>query len=99
LPYDASSADFKGFVVMAGRPHEFPDPKDRSPNSPTMIAKASKVLGLYNQSNPDDKRERVTEPVRDWFVKEADKEGWNDAEFHGSDCLLKAEIQHQKPKK
>jgi hypothetical protein len=80
---------------MAGRPHEFPDPKDRSPNSPTVIANSDKVLGLYNRANPKDKRERVTEPVRNWFLDQATNEGWNDAAFHGSDCLLTAEVTHQ----
>lgn len=84
---------------MAGRPHEFPDPRDRSPNSPTVIAKGNKVLSLYNRANPGDKRERVTEPVREWFLKESEKEGWNDAKFHGSDCLLEADIKHVKPAK
>lgn len=81
---------------MTGRPFEFPDPSDRSPNSPSVIAKADKVLGLYNRANPTDKREKVTEPVRDWFTDQADTEGWNDAVFHGSDCVLTADIEHKK---
>jgi len=33
------------------RPFVAPDPNDRSPNEPTMIASLSQVLGLYNQAN------------------------------------------------
>ncbi|BAQ82449.1 uncharacterized protein PST29_4560 [Pseudomonas sp. St29] len=77
---------------MAGRPFEFPDPSDCSPNSPTVIAKANQVLGNYNRANPTDKRQKVTDPVRNWFNDQALKEGWKTAEFHGSDCLLTADV-------
>ncbi|MNJ59386.1 hypothetical protein D3C77_550680 [compost metagenome] len=77
---------------MKGRPFEFPDPNDCSPNSPSVITKADKVLGLYNRANPKDKREKVTDPVRTWFLDRAGEEGWSNAEFHGSDCLLKAKV-------
>lgn len=77
---------------MAGRPYVFPDPLDRSPNHPSIIVKPADVLGNYNRAHRDDKRERVTDPVKNWFVQEALKQGWKAAKFHGSDCVLDADV-------
>ncbi len=74
------------------RPFVAPDPNDRSPNEPTVIASSNQVLGLYNQENPDDKREKVTDPVKQWYTNEMIKIGWADAKFHGSQCLLEANV-------
>ncbi len=74
------------------RPFVFPDPKDRSVNSPTTIISSAQVLGNYNQEHPDNKRERVTDVVKEWFQEQAKEEGWSESEFHGSDCLLVADV-------
>lgn len=74
------------------RPFIFPDPKDRSPNEPTIAVQQSHVLGNYNQANPEDKREKVTEPVKDWFKGQAEDAGWSSADFHGSVCVLTADV-------
>ena len=74
------------------RPFVAPDPKDRSPNEPTFIASSAQVLGLYNQENSDDKRERITEPVKIWYVGEMKKIGWSEANFHGSQCVMEANV-------
>lgn len=81
------------------RPFIIPDPNDRSPNEPTYIASLTQVLGLYNQENPTDKREKVTEPVKQWYGEEMRKNGWSGATFHGSQCLLEADVVLNKPKK
>lgn len=80
------------------RPFVAPDPNDRSPNEPTKIASLNQVLGLYNQENPDNRRERVTDPVRQWYVDEMLKLGWASATFHGSQCLLEANVTLKKSK-
>ena len=74
------------------RPFIAPDPRDRSPNEPTYIASSAQVLGLFNQENPDDKHEKVTEPVRHWYSAKMHKAGWSSATFHGSQCMLKADV-------
>ncbi|HEQ0128732.1 TPA: hypothetical protein VDW69_003170 [Pseudomonas aeruginosa] len=80
------------------RPFVAPDPGDRSPNEPTLIASSAQVLGLYNQENPDDKRVKVTEPVKEWYATEMTKLGWKTAAFHGSQCMLEADVVLKKHK-
>lgn len=78
------------------RPYVFPDPKDRSPNAPTIIANATQVLGNYNQEHrdvPEGTRAKVTDVVKKWFKDQALEQGWATAEFHGSECLLTANIE------
>ncbi|MBK9218522.1 MAG: hypothetical protein IPL70_08915 [Uliginosibacterium sp.] len=74
------------------RPRVFPDPDDRSVNSPSIIVNAEDVLGYYNQQVSDDKKERVVESVKTWYQAEAIKQGWQSAEFHGNQCVLTADI-------
>jgi hypothetical protein len=74
------------------RPYSMPDPRDRSVNSPSIIVKAAQVLGYYNAVNKDDKKERVVDSVKKWYIEQAKKEGWAKASFHGSDCLLEASV-------
>lgn len=71
------------------RKYEFQDPKDRSPNSPAIIAKATRVKALYNQAHPEDKIENVTEKVRTWFSDEAKRIGWDEVSFAGNECVLR----------
>ncbi len=80
------------------RPFVAPDPGDRSPNEPTFIASSAQVLGLYNQENPDDKRAKVTDPVKQWYASEMTKQGWSNATFHGSQCMLEANVILKKSK-
>ncbi len=63
------------------RPFVYPDPKDRSINEPTYVVSQVQVLGNFNQAHPDDTREKVTDPVKQWFKDEARKLGWKSAEF------------------
>jgi hypothetical protein len=58
-----------------------PDPKDRSVNSPSYIANADQVLGYYNAHNKDEKKERVVDSVKKWYVDKAQKEGWKRPPF------------------
>lgn len=74
------------------RPFVAPDPKDRSVNEPTQVVSAKQVLGLYNQEADDDKKERVVECVKSWYVQRMLKSGWSDATFHGNQCVLSADV-------
>jgi hypothetical protein len=74
------------------RPFLFPDPKDRSINEPTLVVSQVQVIGNFNHAHPEDSREKVTDPVKAWFKEEALKAGWKNAEFHGSQCVLTAEL-------
>lgn len=75
--------------MAKGRPFEFPDPDDRSANEPAIIVKVPQILGLYNQAHPEEPMSRVVQSVQDWFVQEARKENWSNAEFAGSECILR----------
>lgn len=74
------------------RPFELPDPNDRSVNEPTAIMSSRQVLGLYNQENPDDKKERVVDSVKEWLESHAKQAGWAASKFSGSQAILTANI-------
>lgn len=75
-------------MKMAGK-YVFPDPNDRSKNDPCIIMENKKVLGIYNQSHPDEEdMQKVTEKVQDWIKKEANKIGWDEVKFAGGQCIL-----------
>lgn len=76
------------------RPRIFPDPNDRSVNSPSIIVDSVDVLGYYSQQTGDEK-ERVVDSVKDWYKKEAVNQGWASAEFHGNQCVLIANIERK----
>lgn len=80
---------FKKEIQMAK--FQFPDPDDRSINNPSTIADSDRVLNLYNQENGED-RERVTDSVKTWFTEQALANGWSDADFHGSGCVLSVDL-------
>lgn len=67
----------------------FPDPNDRSKNEPCVIVSGKKVMGIYNQSNSNEEMQKVTDKVKDWFTKQAKEQGWDEASFAGSQCILK----------
>lgn len=72
------------------RLHSFPDPDDMSKNNPGIIVNSNQVLGIYNRfHDDDDAMQKVTQKVQEWFVKEAKSQGWDKAEFLGSQCILK----------
>lgn len=70
------------------RPYEMPDPNDASPNNPGRIIAKEHVIGLYNQANPDDKMQRVTDKVKEWIQKEALNAGWDEAKVIDSQCSV-----------
>ena len=70
------------------RPYVLPDPDDQSKNKPSTIANSDQVLGIYNKENPDDKMQKVTKKVQDWFCTTAKERGWDKAEFCGNQCIL-----------
>lgn len=70
------------------RPFIFPDPNDRSPNSPSVIVSAPQILGIYKQYTGES-MERVTKKVQDWFCDKAKSQyNWDSASFSGSQCVL-----------
>ena len=69
------------------KPYVFPDPDDRSKNSPYADVPSARVINLYNQSTDSDAR-RLTEKIRTWFKQEALDLGWDDAEFSDTGCRL-----------
>ena len=69
-----------------------PDPKDRSVNAPSIIASSEQVLGYYNSKNKSDKKERIVDSVKNWYKEEAIRQGWENANFHGSECLLEVTV-------
>jgi hypothetical protein len=72
-----------------GRPYSFPDPDDRSKNDPSIIVSSEHVLGIYNrESGDEDKMQKVTTKVRDWFLYRATELGWDESYFSGSQCIL-----------
>lgn len=71
------------------RRYSFPDPDDRSKNNPKFVCDSDKVLGIYNNDVEADQRmQKVTKKVQDWFVNEAKAQGWSKAEFAGNQCIL-----------
>ena len=75
------------------RKYYFPDPNDRSANAPSVIVSKPQVIGLWNQANPSDKLERVTERVQEWFIERSKTFKWDSAHFSGNECQLVAAIQ------
>ena len=75
----------------------FPDPKDRSYNEPGIIVDQPKVLGLFNQeTGQSPKRQIVTEDIKKWFREEAERRGWDSADFLGNQCALKVDFNNHK---
>lgn len=76
------------------KPFSVPDPKDRSINEPSVIVSAKNVLGLFNQEHdPEDRKERIVDSVKEWYTDRMKQEGWDTVEFHGNQCVLTAKIQ------
>ncbi len=80
-------------TVKQGRPHEMPDPDDRSPNSPHIIVERKSVLGLYNQAHSSKPAKVVSETVRKWFDGDATGIGWADTTWvDDNTVMLRANI-------
>lgn len=75
------------------RPFIFPDPNDRSANSPSFIVSSTQILGIYKQYTGET-MERVTKKVQDWFCDIAKNNYfWDDASFSGNQCVLSVKIE------
>ena len=74
--------------MSRGRPYEWPDPKDRSPNNPQVLVPAEQVRSLYNQET-DQKAKNVSETVRTQFEKYAKDAGWEEVEWASNTAVLK----------
>ena len=76
-----------------------PVPEDRSINAPTHIVSGNQVLGLYNQNNDKaNRRERVNDTVKSWFIQRMKSLGWSEVTFSGNQAILKANLELKKPK-
>jgi hypothetical protein len=75
---------------MPGRPYEFPSPNDRSVNNPHTTVERDHILGLYNQSHPNDQAKNLSDTVRNWFRQEADSLGWKTVSFVDDIAILGA---------
>jgi hypothetical protein len=86
-------------VATAGK-MKFPNPNERSIDSPAVFCPAARVLGLVNQSTGGDAK-RISKNVREEFTKQAHEKGWDIVGFlpevqseHGAGCLL---VKHLAP--
>lgn len=72
------------------RRYVFPDPDDRSPNTPMVVMSQVKVTGLYNQDHPEDQdMKNVTEKVKEWITRTAQEYGWDSISFaKDNTCVL-----------
>jgi hypothetical protein len=68
------------------------DPKDRSPNSSSVLVAAPQILGYFNQRHEGKKQQNVTDPVKDLHKKEAIASGWSSVTFAGNQCVLHANV-------
>lgn len=71
----------------------FPDPRDRSVNSPAVLVNSQEVIDYWTQQSGKSVTDD-TSIIRDWYTAEAMKEGWSKVEFQGCyyQCLLKANV-------
>lgn len=68
--------------------HEWPDPKDRSPNKPHKLLERQAVIDLYQQGTNEDVK-NLTEKIKNWFESEAKKQGWDDVTWVDQCAVLK----------
>ena len=73
-----------------GRPHEMPDPDDRSVNDPHVIVEGKAVVGYYRQTDP--KAKVVSQTVRDGYEAAAKAAGWKEVTWVGDAAVLRADI-------
>ena len=71
----------------------FPDPRDRSVNSPAVLVSSKEVTDYWTQQSGKFVTSD-TSVIRDWYKTEAMREGWSKVEFQGCyyQCLLKANV-------
>lgn len=81
-------------MIRMAKPYPFPDPNDRSPNTPIDTVPGVKVLELYNRCHKDDKMQKVTTKVQNWMTETAKTQySWDSVEFAGSECILRVKMQ------
>lgn len=79
---------------MKGRKLKFPTPASCKLKHGAAFCTAERVIGLYNQENGE-KRQRITDSIKQWFAAEAMGHGWAGGHFipevqsgHGAGCVL-----------
>lgn len=78
------------------RRYEHLDPNDRSPNAPAVIASSTRIKALFNQANPQERAENISQSVRDWFDSASMERGWSKVEWVGSEALLRKDFTSDK---
>ncbi|MCL1125795.1 hypothetical protein [Shewanella surugensis] len=58
----------------------FPTPESVSIDSIVFYCDAERVMSIYNKEH-NSKRQKLTLPVQQWFINEARRCGWAQAEF------------------
>ena len=74
------------------RRYEHLDPNDRSPNAPGVMASSTRIKALFNQANPQDRAENISQRVRDWFEETSKERGWSQVEWVGNEALLRKDF-------
>jgi hypothetical protein len=71
----------------------FPDPRDRSVNSPAVLVSSKEVTDYWTQQSGKFVTSDIN-VIRDWYTAEAMRVGWDKVEFQGGyyQCLLKANV-------
>lgn len=64
---------------QAGRPFNFPDPRNVIVGNPTFLASKELVVALYNQANLANQVSNYCQRAKEWFIKEAHSTGWTSA--------------------
>lgn len=67
---------------------EFPDPDDRTTNSPAVLMPRTEILAYWNQEHEHDRKGAGNAELREWYAEQAKLKGWNSAAFFGDECLL-----------
>ena len=58
-------------------------------NAPCIVVNNKKVLGIYNQSHPNEENmQKVIPKVQDWFKVKAVEIGWDELKISGGQCIL-----------
>ena len=80
--------------MKKGPKFKFPDPKKCKVSDRAILCPAERVINLYNQATTK-RAKKIAKSVRDWFAREARKNGWAGVHFlpevqsnYGAGCVL-----------
>ena len=74
--------------------YKFPTPGSCKLKDNAVLCTSDRILALYNQATGKS-QQRITQPVKNWFAEEAQRNGWAGGHFlpevqsgHGAGCVL-----------